>query len=81
MSLERLATWAAFRTELEQIFRVRAASMVTPMDVGALCKGDALRGKPGGKGDNNKDPRACFKCGTTGHLAKDCRGGGRGGGK
>eukprot|EP00973_Karenia_brevis_P062237 8657430-Karenia_brevis.AAC.1 len=26
ISSERLATWAAFRTELEQIFRVRAAS-------------------------------------------------------
>eukprot|EP00973_Karenia_brevis_P028922 3988884-Karenia_brevis.AAC.1 len=67
MSSERLATWVAFRTELEQIFWVRAASLSTPMDVGALRKGDGLRGKPGGKGDN-RDPRACFKCGKVGHL-------------
>eukprot|EP00973_Karenia_brevis_P051984 7220619-Karenia_brevis.AAC.1 len=52
MSSERLATWVTFRTELEQIFRVRAASQSTPMDVGALRQGDGLhKAKSGGTGD------------------------------
>ena len=46
------------------------------MEVDALTKGNGRKGPKGGKGGN--ETRVCWKCGKPGHLAKDCKAGGKG---
>jgi len=77
---ERLATWHAFRSEIVNISKARAAAAgvfsfanaggLAPMDVGALnTKGP----KGGGRGGKGSETRTCHNCGKPGHLAKYCR--------
>ena len=93
MNAERLTTWSLFRTEVINIARARAAAAgafgglaaatgskvdrggAMPMDVDAVT----AHGKARGKGEK-AETRTCYKCGKAGHLAKDCRSGGQGGG-
>ena len=59
MQAERLHTWAVFKDEVVAIRRVQVATSHQPMEIGAV----------------SRDTRSCFKCGKSGHLAKDCRAG------
>ena len=66
----------SFKLELEQITRLRSfAGGPMAMEVDALTKGDGRKGPKGGKGN---ETRVCWKCGKPGHLAKDCKAGGKG---
>ena len=70
LNAERLTTRQVFRTEFEQITRLRSFSGgPMAMEVDALTKGDGRKGPKGGKGN---ETRVCWKCGKPGHLAKDC---------
>ena len=91
LNAERLKTWPAFRKELVDVARARAAAGgayqtrpgsharssggVAPMDVDGLMKG------------GGKETRMCHNCGKPGHIARDCwsptwpGGGGQGGGQ
>ena len=77
LNAERLTTWLSFKMELEQITRLRSYSQggLVAMDVDALTKNGGRKGPKGGKGN---ETRVCWKCGKPGHLAKDCKAGGKG---
>ena len=59
LNAERLTTWQIFKTELEQITRLRSYSGgPVAMEVDAITKG---KGK--GKGKKGEERRVCWKCG------------------
>ena len=51
------------------------------MEVDALGKGyGRKKDSKGPKGGKGNETRVCWKCGKPGHLAKDCKAGGKGDG-
>jgi len=82
---ERLATWVAFRAEIINISKAKAAaagafsiaagssgySGAAPMDVGAVDQRGGKKG--GGKGFGSPQTRLCYNCGKPGHVSRECR--------
>ena len=80
MRVDVLHAWTDFIQEVLAITRaaISAQETLTPMDIGAVGKGD--KGGKGAKGGRGGQGKKCSKCGKMGHTQENCWAGGKGGG-